>query len=181
MERLLPADVLQAPVPGDDEAERYLLRKRLRARRLFRLGAADKNKLEPGEIVPVKIEGDKRTWYVFADDMERLLSNTPVAPDTFHFLAPLDPLVYDRDRNRLLWDFDYTWEVYVPAPKRKWGYYVLPVLFGDQLVGRIEPRIDKKTGTVSKISLEWEPGFDVTALLPLVEARLADMAVLACA
>ena len=60
------------------------------------------------------------------------------------FLAPLDPFVWDRDFLRRLYDFDYVWEVYVPERKRRWGYYVLPVLFGDRLVGRIEPRIDRK-------------------------------------
>ena len=62
------------------------------------------------------------------------------------FLAPLDPLCWDRDLLRTLFDFDYVWEVYVPEHKRRWGYYVLPILFGDRLVGRIEPRIDRATG-----------------------------------
>ena len=62
------------------------------------------------------------------------------------FLAPLDPLVWDRDLLRSLWDFDYVWEVYVPAAKRRWGYYVLPLLWGDRFVGRIEPRIDRQSG-----------------------------------
>ena len=62
------------------------------------------------------------------------------------FLAALDPLVWDRDLLRSLYDFDYLWEVYVPAAKRRWGYYVLPILFGDRLVGRIEPRIERQDG-----------------------------------
>ena len=62
------------------------------------------------------------------------------------FLAPLDPLVWDRDLLRELFGFDYVWEVYVPEHKRRWGYYVLPILFGDRLVGRIEPRIDRARG-----------------------------------
>ena len=60
------------------------------------------------------------------------------------FLAPLDPLAWDRDLLLRLCGFDYRWEVYVPAAKRRWGYYVLPLLYGDRLVGRIEPRIDRK-------------------------------------
>ncbi|HYX76587.1 MAG TPA: F0F1 ATP synthase subunit beta, partial [Gaiellaceae bacterium] len=62
------------------------------------------------------------------------------------FLAPLDPLAWDRDLLLRLWGFDYRWEVYVPAAKRRYGYYVLPVLHGDRLVGRIEPRIDHPVG-----------------------------------
>ena len=76
------------------------------------------------------------------------------------FLAPLDPLVWDRDLLRSLWDFDYVWEVYVPAAKRRWGYYVLPLLWGDRFVGRIEPRIERKTGTLRILGLWWEDGFD---------------------
>jgi uncharacterized protein YcaQ len=76
------------------------------------------------------------------------------------FLAPLDPYVWDRDFLRALHGFDYVWEVYVPEKKRRWGYYVLPILFGDRLVGRIEPRIERKTGTLRILGLWWETGFD---------------------
>ena len=76
------------------------------------------------------------------------------------FLAPLDPLCWDRDLLRRLYDFDYVWEVYVPAAKRRWGYYVLPILYGDRLVGRIEPRIERRAGTLRVAGLWWEPGFD---------------------
>ncbi|MEA2605407.1 MAG: uncharacterized protein QOI00_164, partial [Chloroflexota bacterium] len=76
------------------------------------------------------------------------------------FLGALDPLVWDRDLLRSLYDFDYVWEVYVPAAKRRWGYYVLPILFGDRLVGRIEPRIERKTGELRIAGLWWEDGFE---------------------
>ena len=85
------------------------------------------------------------------------------------FLAPLDPLVWDRGLLRELCDFDYIWEVYVPAAKRRWGYYVLPILFGDRLVGRIEPRIERKAGTLRVVGLWWEDGFD-----PLAEPGFVD-------
>jgi hypothetical protein len=76
------------------------------------------------------------------------------------FLAPLDPLAWDRDLLLRLWDFDYRWEVYVPAAKRRWGYYVLPLLYGDRFVGRIEPRIDRKAGALRILGLWWEDGFN---------------------
>jgi uncharacterized protein YcaQ len=76
------------------------------------------------------------------------------------FLAPLDPFCWDRDLMRRLFNFDYVWEVYVPAAKRRWGYYVLPILFGDRLVGRIEPRIERRAGTLRIVGLWWEDGFD---------------------
>jgi uncharacterized protein YcaQ len=76
------------------------------------------------------------------------------------FLAPLDPLAWDRDMLSLLWGFDYRWEVYVPQAKRRYGYYVLPLLYGDRFVGRIEPRIDRRTGTLRILGLWWEAGFE---------------------
>ena len=85
----------------------------------------------------------------------------------------LDPLVWDRDFLRELYDFDYVWEVYVPAAKRRWGYYVLPILFGDRLVGRIEPRIERTTDTLRVAGLWWEDGFDPLAEPGFVEAFAA--------
>ena len=68
--------------------------------------------------------------------------------------------MWDRGALEWLYDFEYRWEVYTPAAKRRWGYYVLPILFGDRLVGRIEPRIDRTAGVVRILGLRWEPGFD---------------------
>ncbi|MFH1474840.1 MAG: crosslink repair DNA glycosylase YcaQ family protein, partial [Chloroflexota bacterium] len=79
------------------------------------------------------------------------------------FLAPLDPLAWDRNLLRSLFGFDYLWEVYVPAVKRRWGYYVLPLLFGDRFVGRIEPRFDRSARAVRILRLWWEDGFDARA------------------
>ena len=86
------------------------------------------------------------------------------------FLAPLDPFVWDRDFLRALYGFDYVWEVYVPAARRRWGYYVLPILFGDRLVGRIEPRFDRRAGTLRVLDLWWEDGFDPLVADGFVEA-----------
>ena len=129
--------------------------------------------VERGAIVPVVVEGIKGRRFIVADDLpflETAVAETggpggggaqqPLAAPGVTFLAPLDPLAWDRDLFRSLWGFDYVWEVYVPEAKRRWGYYVLPVLFGDRLVGRIEPRIDRKTGTLRILGLWWEDGFN---------------------
>ena len=129
--------------------------------------------VEEGAICGVEVEGLKGVRYIPATNDELLrqaerevaaaMQPGGVAPGV-SFIAPLDPLVWDRDLVRRL-GFDYLWEVYVPAAKRKWGYYVLPILFGDRFVGRIEPRFERATGTLRIAALWWEAGFD-----PLDEA-----------
>lgn len=163
-----------APLPPPDAERLYLLRKRLRARRLFRRPrAGDLEILGSDALVPVVVEGAARPWYVLAEDADALAraGDLAVAPDV-HLLAPLDPLVYDRERTRAVFDFDYTWEVYTPAPRRRWGYYALPVLWGDRLAGRVDPKIDRKTRTLTLSSLQLEPGVDAEGIAVPLSARL---------
>jgi uncharacterized protein YcaQ len=117
--------------PPLDEAERLLAEKRFRA-----LGV----RREDGE------------WHAHPD-----ADDAPV-PRRVTFLSPFDRLIHDRDRTEALWDFHYRLEMYVPKAKRQYGYYVLPILRGDRLIGRIDPVLDRKTGVLRVNSVHWEPG-----------------------
>lgn len=115
--------------------------------------------VELGELVPVEVEGVSGKRFVVRDDIE-LLQTPPEPPPSVAFLSPYDPLVWDRKLLGSLFDFDYVWELYVPPHKRRWGWYVLPIVFRDRLVGRIEPRIDAAEGAVQVLAAWWEDGFE---------------------
>lgn len=95
---------------------------------------------EEGRIIEVRISGIRYSLYVLRDDLELLQeAKNDVSSRRLEFLAPLDPFLWDRDLIKAVFDFDYSWEIYLPKEKRKYGYYVLPVLYGDRFIGRIEP------------------------------------------
>ncbi|HEV3479767.1 MAG TPA: crosslink repair DNA glycosylase YcaQ family protein [Gaiellaceae bacterium] len=100
--------------------------------------------------VGVKLENGRWLAHPHADAR-------PVRP-RLTFLSPFDRLVYDRDRAQALWDFRYRLEMYVPKAKREYGYYVLPILRGDRLIGRIEPVVDRKEGVLHVNNVWWEDG-----------------------
>ena len=91
-------------------------------------------------LMLVRVRFEKGAWEAHPD-----ASDGPV-PDRVTLLSPFDRLVYDRDRAEALWGFRYRLEMYVPKAKREYGYYVLPLLVGDRVVGRAEPRFDRKSG-----------------------------------
>jgi len=98
----------------------------------------------------------------------------PVPPRTT-LLGPFDRLIHDRDRAEKLWDFLYRIEIYVPAAKREYGYYVLPILHGDRLIGRLDPVNDKKAGVLRINAVYAEPGAPADAW-PSVRSALDDLA-----
>ena len=132
--------------------------------------------IDGGELVPVTVEGVRGTRYLLGSELPLLreieaeADSVGVADTSVSFLAPLDPLVWDRNLLRDLFGFDYVWEVYTPQSKRRWGYYVLPLLYGDQLVGRIEPRIDRDAGSVRILGTWWQDGFSPRRSEGFVEA-----------
>jgi uncharacterized protein YcaQ len=140
-----------------------------RARRTERL-------VDEGRLVPIEVDGLRYTRYIVAEDagiLDATADPSTMGTPSVAFLGPLDPMAWDRRMLRELWSFDYLWEVYVPEKKRRWGYYVLPILFGDRFVGRIEPRLDRGTGTLRMVGIWFEAGFD-PAESPGFGAALAD-------
>ncbi len=188
VERLFPAELLAERHP-ESEQRRHRLLSRYRAGGLLGIGGqaelwlgttrnvAERTKLREelvagGDIVRANVEGFKGERFFVATELPLLeqagrevAAGAPPggADPGVAFLAPLDPLCWDRDLLRRLFDFDYVWEVYVPAVKRRWGYYVLPILYGDRLVGRIEPRIERRSDTLRIAGVWWEDDFDPLA------------------
>jgi uncharacterized protein YcaQ len=113
-----------------------------------------------GKLTALEAEGVSRTLYMRTADLpelEQALDAGAPRPE-MAFVAPLDNLIWDRALVRELFGFEYTWEVYAPREKRKYGYYVLPVLYGDRFVARFEPKYDKKAKTLRLLSWWWEEG-----------------------
>lgn len=173
LERLLPADLLTQEVP-EREQVRHKLLSRHRAHGLLGAGGAgdtfariadprERRELhnalvESGALETVEVEGMRGRRFALADEV-KLLQDPPEPTPSVAFIAPLDSLLWDRALLASLFDFEYVWEGFFPPAKRRWGYYVLPILFGDRFVGRIEPRIDRERTLVEVLDLWWEDGF----------------------
>lgn len=121
-----------------------------------------------GKICPVTVEGIRQTFYYRSEDdllMKSVIEGTADLKPRMSFIAPLDPVMWDKSLILALWDYRYSWEIYTPAVKRKYGYYTLPILFGDRFVGRIEAVPDRKNGVLEVKGLWWEPGIRQTKKL----------------
>lgn len=129
-------------------------------------------RVKSGKILPVCIAGLKTEYYILAEDKERLLDIEAAVPaadfeegDPIFFLPPLDNLLWSRKRLADLFEFHYRWEIYTPPAKRQYGYYAMPILAGDRLIGRIDPRLDKKNRRLHVQLLQIEPGVERTDVL----------------
>jgi hypothetical protein len=155
-DRVLPAEVVRTATPTRDEAQRELLRRSVRSlgvatardlRDYFRLPAADcklrvAELVEAGDLRPVKVSGWKQPAY---------LDPGAVIPRTTRgaaLLAPFDPLIWERSRTERVFGFRYRIEIYVPAPQRQFGYYVLPFLLDGHLVARVDLKADRQSGVL---------------------------------
>ncbi len=121
-----------------------------------------------GKVNAVTVEGIKQTFYYRSEDeplMQAVLEGDADLKSRMAFIAPLDPLMWDKDLVFAIWDFRYSWEIYTPAVKRKYGYYTLPILCGDKFVGRIEAVPDRKKHILQVKGLWWEEGVRQTKKL----------------
>jgi uncharacterized protein YcaQ len=179
-ERVLPRPVLEAPTPSQEEAQRQLIL--IAAKRLgvateadlgdyFRLPRAESKArvaelAEDGALVPVRVEGWRQPAYLSTERPAGLRR----AASSRALLTPFDSLVWARERTERLFDFRYRIEIYTPAPKRVYGYYVLPFLLGDRLVARVDLKSDRQAGVLRVRGAFAEPGVD----LAHVATELAD-------
>jgi uncharacterized protein YcaQ len=129
--------------------------------------------IESGKLKQVQIEGRRDNFLALAEDIPVLESlgrgrlpkgwkpRETTTLEEVTFLSPLD-IVSARGRAKRLFDFEYKWEVYTPADQRRWGYYVLPILYGDDLVARLDPKLDRTTMTLEIKGFWYEPDAPVT-------------------
>ena len=118
-----------------------------------------------GRITPVLVEasdGSKPRPSFALSDWERRLNRLPEPPARMRLLSPFDPVLRDRARARRLFNYDYRFEAFVPGPQRQYGYYVLPILEGDHLVGRLDPKFHRPVSLLSIRQIHWEPGIRAT-------------------
>ncbi|MBR5108930.1 MAG: YcaQ family DNA glycosylase [Clostridia bacterium] len=123
---------------------------------------------ESGDIERVQVEGIRQPLFLLAEDrklLESVMAGTIDTRARLEFLAPLDPMLWDRKLIEALWGYQYSWEIYTPADKRKYGYYVLPILYGQNLAGRIEAAADRKNHSLTVKNIWYEPGVRITKAL----------------
>jgi len=120
--------------------------------------------VEQGLIIPITIEGSSDVFYIKTCDTQlaEAIKENKIVKNQVAFLAPLDNMLWDRKLILELFDFDYKWEVYTPKEKRRYGYYVLPILYRSELVGRFEPVLDKKKNILYIRNWWWEPSFKLS-------------------
>jgi uncharacterized protein YcaQ len=178
-ERVLPKAVLAKPTPSVADAQRALLERAARALGVgtasdiadyFRIRTTARARIaelvESGALVPVAVEGWKHAAYLHRD------AATPRSAGAATLLSPFDSLVWDRKRTERLFGFHYRIEIYTPAPKRRFGYYVLPFLLGDRLIARVDVKSDRDASALLVHAAAAEPGVKPAAVVGPLAAEL---------
>ncbi|MCR5447870.1 MAG: winged helix DNA-binding domain-containing protein [Solobacterium sp.] len=184
-EKYLPAEMLNAenPCRTDSEYTAWRVLRRIGAVGLLwdknspallgiQVKAEQRKKIladltEERKICQIMVEDVKTPFYYLSSDeelMQKVKEGSADLKPRMSFIAPLDPLLWDKALITALFDFTYAWEIYTPAEKRKYGYYTLPILYGDRFIGRIEA-VPGKDGILRVNGLWWEPGVRQTKKL----------------
>lgn len=181
-ERVIPSDVLEQPMLDERDAKKELL---VLAAKYHGVGTAadlsDYHRLvhtrplfaelvEEGRLLTVDVEGWKQPAYLHPD------AHLPRWVRARALLSPFDPVVWFRDRGERIFGFHYRIEIYVPKPKRRYGYYVLPFLLGDELVARVDLKSDRSSGRLLVQGVFGEPGIDEDDVARELAEELGQMA-----
>ena len=177
-ERVLP-DWVDTSEPTEEEAVRHLLEWSMKRIGICTPGQLrDYARMKVGEsrshlraltdegvfveVSCVTASGDTERFIVHRDSLDTLerAADGGLTPGATTFLTPFDSLLWAPGRDVQLWGFEQRLEAYVPAPKRRWGYFCLPILHGDRLVGRFDPKLERATGTLRLRALHLEPGIE---------------------
>lgn len=115
-------------------------------------------------IVPIKAENVNDSLYCLTDDIKIIdfIKRKKHEKKRCEFIAPLDNMMWDRNLIKAIWDFDYKWEIYTPPSERKYGYYILPILYGERFIGRIEMTYDRKCKKLNVSNIWYEPNIELT-------------------
>ena len=189
-ERVLPAET-DTTEPDGDELGRFMVRRALAGHGVVSadgvrwgksnrrgISEAIKELTDSGEVTSLEIEGlDREPYYALTKTIEEATKRGR-NQERLHLLSPFDNLVIGRRRLKSLFDFDYKLECYFPAEKRRYGYFCLPILWGEHFVGRLDPKADRKQKTFIVRKIMFEPGFkDYEGLLPVLAEKLHTFAV----
>lgn len=188
-EKYIPTNLLNAPepIPDDFEYQKWRVLRRIGAVGLMWNRPSDawlniwglkteartkifRQLLDEGKIFEIAVEGFKSTLYIRSCDLD--IAESVLQNDTFkprcELIAPLDCFMWDRKLIKALFGFEYAWEIYTPRDKRKYGVYVLPLLYGENFIGRVEAVVLRKTKTLTVKNIWYEDGVKPTKKLQTV-------------
>lgn len=173
-EHVLSNDV-ETTMPTEKEYAEYLIRKAIRSNGIVEekeisyllsgfkepINKALKKLLKEGDLIEIQIDSDQKGLYVTTPEQLKEIENMNVK-DNVHLLSPFDNLIIQRKRTQRIFGFDYVIECYLPESKRKFGYFCLPVLYGDQFVARFDPKADRASKIFHVKQMHFEKGFKST-------------------